>query len=80
MNLYEIEIDSKRLLPFVKKVEDVFIENELSNKEVFVLCLWYLVKASDALELTKNAFMLNSSNYWDTESKFSSDLHKDKLQ
>jgi hypothetical protein len=80
MKLLEIEVNSDKLRPVAKSMEDVFIDADLSNKEVFCLCLFYLVKAADQLELTKNSYLINCSNYWDADSVFSSLHNRDNLQ
>jgi hypothetical protein len=80
MKLHEIEIDSKKLNAAAKKIEDVFMDCDLSNKEVYSLCQHFLIAAADAMNLNKNTVLLNVSNNWDTDSQFSSQEHKDELQ
>ena len=80
MKLHEIEIDSKKLNIAAKKIEDIFIECDLNNKEVYSVCQYFLIAAAEAMFLKKNTVLLNVSNLWDTDSKLSSQEHKDKLQ
>ena len=80
MKLHEIEVDSKKLNAAAQKVEDVFMACDLNNKEVYALCQYFLVAAADAMSLNKNTVLLNVSNLWDQDSKFSSQEHKDELQ
>ena len=80
MKLHEIEIDSKKVNVAAQKVEDVFMECDLNNKEVYALCQYFLIAAADAMNLSKNTILLNVSNNWDVDSKFSSQDHKDELQ
>jgi hypothetical protein len=80
MKLHEIEIDSKKLNAAAQKVEDVFMACDLNNKEVYSLCQYFLIASADAMFLSRSTVLLNVSNLWDTDSKLSSQEHKDKLQ
>lgn len=73
-------VDSNKISKYIKDIEDIFIESDLNNKEVMVISLWFSVKASDVFGMGKKTFLLNAENFWDSDSIYSSEENKEKLQ
>jgi hypothetical protein len=80
MNIFEIKADSKKLFKHMKDIEDLFIKKDLVNKDVFIISLWFAVKASDVFGMSKKTFLLNAENFWDQDSEYSSEENKENLQ
>jgi hypothetical protein len=63
-----LDHDNERVIRLINMIGDILQDEEASNVEALLITLYIAVKVCDEMEMTKNIFLLNCDNMYDSQS------------